>query len=855
MITMQFRTGLAAIAALSLTASGLWAAVPTATAAEPDRLHEAVRVLERGASQAREVVGYNVVTNVNHLLAFAVAGKNGKAHPEGQAWKLLDTLVERVRLDPTDPTKSALSISANPLPATRNAEDLSRVALIASIYSQNPKSFAARDLIAELGALSHGATNAVDGWLKTSPVNPTPAQTANQAMTVIAFKAAGASTQLQAGALLSQQRANGSFSQAYTPSTSNTLATGYAVLALLADASPAALAAVPKAADYLVSQQLEAGNFTGATAPRDAAIVAAALRAAGRTASADAARGYIAGLQVIADQVDEVWAGGIATNAAQRDAILDGSLYALPNRPDYDPTQFQKSYEPTTARALLAFSDQRWEQLKIAEVGKPRPAVTSPTDWVDGYCEGDEGVTVIVDTAYLSDDEPTIRCVHGHQTSGWAALENAGILVESHPGYVGDALCKLQGLPAQGYPYCWLEQPGVPAEEDDHGYWSYWHASPGETTWTYSNWGANNRTPIPGGVEGWRFLDLTPRDDVPVSIPPYPPAFEAAPVPTIAGTVAVGSVLTAELGAWSPLPGRVLYTWLRDGKAIKGAAKATYTPTVDDLGTRLSLRVRGVKSDRASATRTSQPTPAVVEGTLQPTPTPTISGTPTVGQKLTAVPGTWGPSSVRLAYAWYRSGAPISGATAATYQLTPADQGQQLSVRVTGSRDGFTPVSKESARTSAVKALVLTTPTPTIKGTAKVGRKLTAAAAWGPSGVKLSYRWLRDGKTISGATNASYTLVSSDRGRKISVRVTGSLSGATTVAKTSAVTKPVGYGTLTAPKPSLKGTPKVGRKLTASTGKWKPAGVKLSYQWLRNVRKIAKATTSSYQLTKSDAKK
>ncbi|MCW5954302.1 MAG: hypothetical protein KIT69_18790, partial [Propionibacteriaceae bacterium] len=186
MITTQFRAGLAAIAALSLTASGLWAGAPTATAAEVDRLQEAVRVLERGASQARELVGYNVVTNFDHLLAFAIAGKNGKAHPEGRAWKLLDTLVERVKLDPTNPSKSALSISADALPAARNAEDLSRAALIASIYSQNPKSFAGRDLIAELEALSHGATNAVDGWLKTSPTNATPAQTANQAMTVIA---------------------------------------------------------------------------------------------------------------------------------------------------------------------------------------------------------------------------------------------------------------------------------------------------------------------------------------------------------------------------------------------------------------------------------------------------------------------------------------------------------------------------------------------------------------------------------------------------------------------------------------------------------------------------------------------
>ncbi|MCW5951716.1 MAG: hypothetical protein KIT69_05630, partial [Propionibacteriaceae bacterium] len=540
---------------------------------------------------------------------------------------------------------------------------------------------------------------------------------------------------------------------------------------------------------------------------------------------------------------------GIATDATQRDSSLDGSLYALLDHTNYDPTQFQKSYEPNTAKALLAFGNRRWESLKIAEVGKPRPAAASPTDWVDGYCEGDEGVTVIVDTAYLSDDEPTIRCVHGHQTSGWAALENAGILVESHPGYVGDALCKLQGLPAQGYPFCWLEV------EDDAGYWSYWHASPGETTWTYSNWGANNRAPVPGGVEGWRFLDLTPRNDIPVSIPPYPAAFDAAPDPAIAGTAAVGSTLTADLGAWSPLPDRVLYTWLREGKAIKGADQATYTPTVDDLGKQLSVRVRGVRSDRVSATRTSEPTRRVTEGTLQPAPTPTISGDPTVGATLTAVPGSWGPGTVKLTYAWYRAGAPIVDAVAATYQLTTADLGQQLSVRVTGSREGFTTVTKESTKTIAVKAPVLTTSTPTIKGNTKVGERLTAVAEWGPSGVKLSYAWLRDGQLISGATASSYTLAAADRGKKISVKVTGTLPGAATVVKTSAATKAVAHDTLTAPKPTIKGTVKVGKKLTASTGSWKPGDVKLSYQWLRNGKKIAKATKATYKLAKSDAKK
>ena len=77
-------------------------------------------------------------------------------------------------------------------------------------------------------------------------------------------------------------------------------------------------------------------------------------------------------------------------------------------------------------------------------------------------------------------------------------------------------------------------------------------------------------------------------------------------------------------------------------------------------------------------------------------------------------------------------------------------------------------------------------PVPTVSGTATVGSKLTAApGTWLPSGVKLSYQWLRDGVAISGATGSSYTLVAADAGASITVSVTGSLSGYVSTSKTS----------------------------------------------------------------------
>ena len=66
---------------------------------------------------------------------------------------------------------------------------------------------------------------------------------------------------------------------------------------------------------------------------------------------------------------------------------------------------------------------------------------------------------------------------------------------------------------------------------------------------------------------------------------------------------------------------------------------------------------------------------------------------------------------------------------------------------------------------------------PTISGTPQVGEVLTAgttgiADADGLSGATFAYQWLADDVDISGATDATYTLVTGDEGRTIKVRVT-----------------------------------------------------------------------------------
>lgn len=83
---------------------------------------------------------------------------------------------------------------------------------------------------------------------------------------------------------------------------------------------------------------------------------------------------------------------------------------------------------------------------------------------------------------------------------------------------------------------------------------------------------------------------------------------------------------------------------------------------------------------------------------------PAITGTATVGQVLTGSTGTWtGRETPVLTRQWKRAGVAISGATAGTYTLVVADQGNVITVTVTGTNWAGA-ASVTSAGTAAVAA-------------------------------------------------------------------------------------------------------------------------------------------------------
>jgi hypothetical protein len=118
--------------------------------------------------------------------------------------------------------------------------------------------------------------------------------------------------------------------------------------------------------------------------------------------------------------------------------------------------------------------------------------------------------------------------------------------------------------------------------------------------------------------------------------------------------------------------------------------------------------------------------------------------------------------------------------------------------------------------------------------------------------VALSYQWYRGAAVIPGANAATYAVQAADVGARLKVAVAGTSPGYETVIRTSGGTEAVITGTLSAGKPVVSGTRKVGRTLTAKPGTWSPSGVILTYKWYRGSAAIAGADKVTYKLVKAD---
>jgi hypothetical protein len=228
-------------------------------------------------------------------------------------------------------------------------------------------------------------------------------------------------------------------------------------------------------------------------------------------------------------------------------------------------------------------------------------------------------------------------------------------------------------------------------------------------------------------------------------------------------------------------------------------------------------------------------------------PAITLSGSAVVGSTLKVSATTWDYTAT-LSYQWYRNSDPIVNATFSQYVLSPNDLAALVSVKVSAGK-----VSLPSATSSSIAVLVSnpSAGSASISGDARVGATLVA----GPTSnalTQVSYKWLRSGKAIPGATGSTYTVTATDFLKSITLAATVIQNGSAPVVSTSAA-KVIQAGVIPVPEISVLGSAKTGNSLLVNLQI--PAGAKASYQWLRDSTPIAGATRTEYKLKVDDFQK
>ncbi|MCL2787357.1 MAG: hypothetical protein FWD59_02520 [Micrococcales bacterium] len=130
----------------------------------------------------------------------------------------------------------------------------------------------------------------------------------------------------------------------------------------------------------------------------------------------------------------------------------------------------------------------------------------------------------------------------------------------------------------------------------------------------------------------------TKSPDPPVS----PSSLKVLAPPKVSGKAQFGSLLKATTGSWSLTDAAFSYQWLRGGKPIPGATRATYTPVKADIGKTLGVEVTaraGALSAKSSSVKTGKVAKATPKVTLKLAKNKVASGTSGKATVTVKIPG------------------------------------------------------------------------------------------------------------------------------------------------------------------------------------------------------------------------
>lgn len=233
---------------------------------------------------------------------------------------------------------------------------------------------------------------------------------------------------------------------------------------------------------------------------------------------------------------------------------------------------------------------------------------------------------------------------------------------------------------------------------------------------------------------------------------------------------------------------------------------------------------------------------------------PAVNGTPTVGQPLEVLPGTWTPAPTSLDYRWLADGVPIMGAIAATYTPTPDTRGKALTIQVTARRNGFAPGSTTTSTAPVARGTFIATAPPTIEGSAEVDQMLSLrAGTWSPEPAASTVQWYADGAEVPGAVGTTFLVGQEQVDKRITASVSATARGYRKAAATTVATAPVIAGTIAVAKPlAVRGRPRYGTTMSVRPATLQPADATISYTWMRNGEPMRTATGPTYTVRGND---
>ncbi|MBK9991286.1 MAG: immunoglobulin domain-containing protein [Verrucomicrobia bacterium] len=310
-------------------------------------------------------------------------------------------------------------------------------------------------------------------------------------------------------------------------------------------------------------------------------------------------------------------------------------------------------------------------------------------------------------------------------------------------------------------------------------------------------------------------------------------------------TVDAGQPVTIAVTADGTQP--FTYQWRKNGTAISGATRATYVITA--ASTADSATYSAVVTNSVNSTVSDS---AVLTVNAASVTAPTITNQP---KSVTVTAGQSASFSVTatgaLTYQWLKNSTAISGATSATYSIpaTTTSNAGNYSVVVTNSGVSTT----SSVATLTVNAVANTAPTITVHPvsvTVTAGQSASFSVTASGSAT-LTYQWLRNGGSITGATTATYVIpaTTTANAARYSVVVSNSAGSLRSDGASLTVNPVVIPPAITNQPVSLTviaGQP-ASFSVTAS------GSATLTYQWQKNGTAISGATSSTYAIPATTA--